>query len=176
MTCTPEDYRVAHKQSTMARPDRCPNCSAAKSLLALGYYERWLSGIDGGDLRLSIRRFRCRSCGRTVSLLPNFAQPYRLLRNEAIERYFSAQSERVEARRHVLLLRCYWRRFASWLPDLSRAIGVTFGRSPPPSEPQKWWVFLMNATGDLARATRWLVEHLRVTVFGRYRCHQPRPA
>ena len=34
----------------------------------------------------------------------------------------------------------------------------------------------MDATGDLARATRRLVEHMRVTIFGRYRCHQPRPS
>ena len=171
---TPEDYLVAQRHCSMSRPLRCPNCSAAKSLAALGYYERWLSGTDREDLRLSVRRFRCRACGRTVSLLPDFAQPYRLVRNEAIERYFSGQSERVEAPRHVSLLRCYWRRFTIWLPNLGRAVGANLGRSPPASEPRKWWEFLMDATGTLARATRRLVEHMRITVFGRYRCHQAR--
>lgn len=160
----------------MSRPLRCPNCSAAKSLVALGYYERWLSGTNGKHLRVSVRRFRCRVCGRTVSLLPDFAQPYRLVSNEAIERYFSDPSERVEVRRNSTLLRCYWRRFTLWLPELKRAIGTGLGRSPPASEPRSWWVFLMDATGDLARATRRLVEHMRVTIFGRYRCHQPRPS
>ncbi|WP_420196873.1 DUF6431 domain-containing protein [Chthoniobacter flavus] len=160
----------------MSRPLHCPNCSAAKSLVALGYYERWLSGTGRGDLRLPVRRFRCRACSRTVSLLPDFAQPYRLVRNEAIERYFSGESEPIGARRHVLLMRCYWRRFTTWLPNLSRAVGEDFGRAPPASEPRKWWVFLMDATGDLTRATGRLVEHVRVTVFGRYQCHQPRPS
>ena len=173
---TPEDHLLAQKQCTMPRPNRCPNCSAAKSLVALGYYERWLSGTNGKHLRVSVRRFRCRACGRTVSLLPDFAQPYRLVRNEAIERYFSAPSERIEVRRNSTLLRCYWRRFTLWLPELKRAIGTGLGRSPPASEPRSWWVFLMDATGDLARATRRLVEHMRVTIFGRYRCHQPRPS
>lgn len=173
---TPEDYLATLKHFSMVPPNRCPNCSAANSLVALGYYERWLSGSNREDLRLPVRRFRCRACGRTVSLLPDFAQPYRLVRNEVIERYFSGESEPVEARRHVLLLRCYWRKFTTWLPDLRRAVGADLGRSPPASEPRKWWLFLMDATGDLVRATRRLVEHVRVTVFGRYRCHQPRPS
>ena len=172
VTWTPEDYLAAKKHSNMERPDRCPHCSAANSLVALGYYERWLSGSNREDLRLSVRRFRCRACGSTVSLLPDFAQPYRLVRNEAIERYFHGETEPVEAQRHVLLLRSYWRRFTTWLPELSHAVGADIGRSPPSSEPRKWWAFLMDATGSLARATRRLVEKMRVTVFGRYRCHQ----
>lgn len=172
---TPEDYLVAQRHYSISPPLRCPNCSAESSLVALGYYERWLSGAGRGDLRLPVRRFRCRACGRTVSLLPDFAQPYRLVRNEAIERYFSGETEPVEARRHVLLLRSYWRRFTTWLPDLRGALDADLGRSPPASEPRKWWVFLMGATGSLARATLRLVEHMRITVFGRYRCHQARP-
>ena len=35
-------------------------------------------------------------------------------------------------------------------------------------------VFACHAIGDLARATRQLVESTRVTIFGKYRCHQPR--
>ena len=172
---TPEDYLVAQKHSDMARPHQCPNCSAVKSLVALGYYKRWLTGVDGKDLELSIRRFRCRACERTVSLLPDFAQPYRLVRNEAIERYFSGRAEHTELRRNADLLRCYWRRFTRWLPKLRCAIGIAFGRSPPASQPRKWWAFLMDTTGNLERATRRMVERSRVTVFGRYRCHQPRP-
>ena len=175
VTWTAEDHLVAQKQCRMARPPRCPNCSAARSLVALGYYERWLSGTKGKDLRLSVRRFRCRACARTVSLLPDFAQPYRLVRNTAIERCFSGDPKGMEPQRNTTLLRCYWRRFTRWLPELRRTVGAGFGRSPPASRPQRWWVFLMDSTGDLARATRRLVEQMRVTVFGRYRCHQPKP-
>ena len=175
VTWTPEDYLVAQKQSSMARPRCCPHCSAVRPLAALGYYKRWLSGTNGSDLRLAVRRFRCRDCGRTVSLLPDFAQPYRLIRNEAIEQYFSGEQERIAMGRNTVLLRCYWRQFARWLPELKSTIGPALGRSPPASQPQRWWAFLMDAMGDLAAASRRLVERARVTIFGRYWCHQPRP-
>lgn len=174
MTWTPEDYFVAHKQTSMVRPPCCPHCSAVRSLAALGYYERWLSGSTGKLLRLSIRRFRCRVCGHTVSLLPDFAQPYRLVRNVAIERYFSGGSEQDDVRRQILLLRCYWWRFINWLPELSSSLGASLGRSPPASQPKRWWKFLLNAAGNLSEMTRMLVGRVRVTIFGRYECHQPR--
>jgi len=59
VTWTPEDYLVAQKHSSMARPSSCPHCSVNGSLAALGYYERWLSGTHREDLRISVRRFRC---------------------------------------------------------------------------------------------------------------------
>ncbi len=174
--CSPEEYLGGERQTSMMRPHHCPNCSARKSLLALGYYERGLSGADGKDLRLLVRRFRCGACGRTVSVLPDFAQPYRFVRNRTIERYFNGDAESDEVRRTTGLLRCYWRKFTTWLPKLKRAIGAHFGLSPPASPPRCWWEFLMHTTGNLASATRRLVEELRVTLFGLYQCHQPRPS
>jgi hypothetical protein len=175
VTGTPEEYVAAQKHLSMARPHRCPHCLVVRLLVALGYYVRGLSGTDSRYLRVSVRRFRCRACGRTVSLLPDFAQPYRLVRNEVIERYFSSEMERILAQRNTFLLRCYWQRFGTWLPELRRAVGAGLGRSPPASQQQRWWRFLMDATGDLARATRRLTGIKQVTIFGRYRCHQPRP-
>ena len=176
VTWTPEQYLISQKQSSMMRPHRCPNCSARKSLRALGYYERGLSGTNGKDLRLLVRRFRCGACKRTVSLLPDFAQPYRFVRSRTIERYFNGDVEADEVRRTTGLLRCYWRKFTTWLPKLKRVIGAHLGLSPPASQPRRWWGFLMDTRGNLASATRRLVEEVRVTVFGLYQCHQPRPS
>src|SRR5688572_9321457 len=92
--CTPEVYSTEQRYSGMVRPRKCPNCGRASKLVALGYYERWLSGLSARDLRLLIRRFRCQGCGRTVSLLPDFAQPYRLVRNDAIESHFGGDFRR----------------------------------------------------------------------------------
>lgn len=111
-----------------------------------------------------------------MSLLPDFAQPYRLVRNDVIQSRFNGETEQFEVRRNTSLLGCYWRRFARWLPELRRSVGARLGRSPPASQPQKWWRFLMRTLGDLAAATRRLVERMQVTIFGRYRCHQPRPS
>jgi hypothetical protein len=57
------------------RPDHCPQCQAQHSLTAHGFYSRTL--VDAGfDDSIRVRRYLCRSCKRTVSLLPQFALPY----------------------------------------------------------------------------------------------------
>jgi uncharacterized protein DUF6431 len=57
------------------RPSHCPQCQAQRSLTAHGFYSRTLvdAGFDGS---IRVRRYLCRSCKRTVSLLPEFALPY----------------------------------------------------------------------------------------------------
>jgi Domain of unknown function (DUF6431) len=57
------------------RPNQCPQCQAQHSLTAHGFYSRTLveAGFDGS---IRVRRYLCRSCRRTVSLLPEFALPY----------------------------------------------------------------------------------------------------
>lgn len=57
------------------RPNHCPQCQARHSLTAHGFYSRTL--VDAGfDGFIRVRRYLCRSCKRTVSLLPEFALPY----------------------------------------------------------------------------------------------------
>jgi Domain of unknown function (DUF6431) len=57
------------------RPDHCPQCQARQPLIAHGFYSRTL--VDAGfDGTIRVRRYLCRSCKRTVSLLPEFALPY----------------------------------------------------------------------------------------------------
>jgi len=57
------------------RPDHCPQCQTQHSLIAHGFYSRTL--VDTAfDQSIRVRRYLCRSCKRTVSLLPQFALPY----------------------------------------------------------------------------------------------------
>jgi len=57
------------------RPARCPMCEANRPLTAHGFYVRTLIDMNfDGPLR--VRRYLCRACRRTVSLLPHFALPY----------------------------------------------------------------------------------------------------
>jgi len=59
------------------RPDNCPQCQAQRPLTAHGFYTRTLvEGAFNGWIR--VRRYLCRLCRRTVSLLPDFALPYLL--------------------------------------------------------------------------------------------------
>lgn len=57
------------------RPDSCPQCQASCPLIAHGFYCRTLVDVRfDGSIR--VRRYLCRLCKRTVSLLPEFALPY----------------------------------------------------------------------------------------------------
>ncbi len=57
------------------RPDHCPQCEANCPLTANGFYSRTLVDV-AFDGTIRVRRYLCRCCKRTVSLLPDFALPY----------------------------------------------------------------------------------------------------
>lgn len=59
-------------------PDGCPHpdCRAKGTLIRWGSYQRW-ARLSGAAYCLSIQRVRCKSCGRSHSLLPDFLHPYR---------------------------------------------------------------------------------------------------
>jgi hypothetical protein len=57
------------------RPDRCPLCQAWASILAHGFYHRTVVHVEF-DGSIPVRRYVCRRCRRTISLLPDFVLPY----------------------------------------------------------------------------------------------------
>ena len=57
------------------RPDHCPQCEVHHPLRAHGFYTRTLVDI-AFDGTIRVRRYLCRCCKRTVSLLPEFVLPY----------------------------------------------------------------------------------------------------
>ena len=153
-------------------PIRCPHCRRTKTLWALGYYVRNLSRLGPGALHLSVRRFRCHVCGKTVSLLPSFAQPYRFVQNSTIEYFARGVPFSDEVARHLVLLSQYWRRFSRELSGLERTLGHALGRAPP-RDPKEAWDFLLSHYYDLNTATQTLTSLFQITLFGRYRCHRP---
>jgi len=70
-----QEYAEEIADPSRYRPDHCPQCQAAHGLTAHGFYHRTLvdAGFDGS---IRVRRYLCRLCRRTVSLLPQFALPY----------------------------------------------------------------------------------------------------
>jgi len=57
------------------RPQHCPQCQANQPLVGHGFYRRTLVDV-GFDGVIPVRRYLCRLCRRTVSLLPEFALPW----------------------------------------------------------------------------------------------------
>jgi hypothetical protein len=110
----------------------------------------------------------------TVSCLPRFAQPYRVVCNATIEAFFEGVTARSDVRSWSELLGRYQRTYWQWFGTLRMECGAFFGRSPPEENRSSFWERIMGTCGGLAAATGKLVAELRITFFGRYRCHQRR--
>ena len=90
-----------------------------------GFYERYVSNGSTSQL-ITVLRYRCEQTGATVSLLPDFAQPYRLLGSELIEDYFLQRANRfLDA--WLELLKSYRKGFEAWYEKLSAIVGFSLG-------------------------------------------------
>jgi len=70
---SPQKYSNGAGQYPEA-PSRCPHCNIPVKMHKHGFYKRYIIVIDyEGYIR--IRRYICRGCGRTVSMLPSFCIP-----------------------------------------------------------------------------------------------------
>ena len=146
--CKPEIYKAQGKKHDFPdmTKEMCPqeNCMA-DYLCKHGYYERYLitHGFEG---LIIIRRYYCKCCKKTVSLLPSFCHPKRAYGIEAIimllkEFYdvslcvslavinFYAQTE-IECSRQLLLH--YRRRIEKNLKSLIMAITSIYSFKEPP--------------------------------------------
>jgi len=66
--CKKEVYRIQ-------KPKKCPMCGTYKELKCQGYYHRnFLSKVFAG--KIPIRRYYCKKCKKTLSILPSFCQPF----------------------------------------------------------------------------------------------------
>jgi len=74
-SCSIQQYAEEICDANRYRPDSCPQCQGRCPLNAHGFYSRTLVDVEfDGSIR--VRRYLCRRCRRTVSLLPEFALPY----------------------------------------------------------------------------------------------------
>jgi hypothetical protein len=125
----------------------CPQCSEGV-LKKHGYYKRYLLLLFFAGIIL-VRRFRCASCGRTVSLLPSFAHPGRACGIKYIicalsffyadDRSAMASVRGFAAKTLVgcsrQLLRHFRKRFERNLPTLIRVTAACLSpRAPPMKE------------------------------------------
>jgi hypothetical protein len=172
MSLSLERYANESFHRNIQPPIKCPHCKIHGALAALGYYCRNVTSANRGVLRIFVRRFRCRCCDRTVSILPSFAQPYRLVLNATTNEFFGGTLG-ANAISWLPLLQQYWNRFTKWIPEINRVIKSVVERSPPHPDADGWWQVLVAAFGNLEKITETLVSRFGVTLFGRYRCHSP---
>lgn len=157
----------------MRPPEECPNCGWFHRLWAHGYYERFTTDEIGAPIRFLVRRFRCTYCKITVSCLPHFAQPYRLVCHTTLEEFLQGRHQRRDVQVWLGLLQRYLRRLIAWQPSLLRIVGYRFGRAGPKETATAFWRRAVAACGSTAELTTQLAEKFRTTCFRTYRCHQP---
>jgi hypothetical protein len=169
---TPEQYAEQEYHKQVKPPENCPNCDHAHTLEALGYYSRFLTQSIAAVLEILIRRFLCRHCRISVSCLPRFAQPYRVVNTPTVEAGFNGQCSDPAVQRWLRLIQAYWKRFEQHLPEVLQRVGHAFGPLPLKTAAQDFWLRLLSSCGSLAAATQELVHRFRTCLFGTYRCHQ----
>jgi transposase-like protein len=74
--CLVHEYVECWGQLVFPRPDRCPHCHVLDVLIGHGFYLRKALGQTQVYM-LRIKRWYCKACRRTVSLLPGFLLRFR---------------------------------------------------------------------------------------------------
>ncbi|MDB6077023.1 MAG: hypothetical protein JWO82_770 [Akkermansiaceae bacterium] len=171
---SPEDYLATSGQRRIGPLDCCPNCRSSRRLRFHGYYERFVSSSSTGEAMLvKVRRYRCRECRLTASLLPRFCLTYRLVRGESVARFLRGGGiDSCDLRWHSLLLRCR-QRFRLCLPALVEPVHSAFGTSISRTTLSEAWQVIEDRLGPIGVATSALLSACGTTFLGRYLCHRP---
>jgi transposase-like protein len=74
--CNEQTYLDQAKHRESVCPAGCPNCGGEGCLIGHGYYQRKAKGADQAYL-IWIKRWFCKNCRRTLSVIPNFLLPHR---------------------------------------------------------------------------------------------------
>ena len=169
-----QQYREHLEDPNCYRPCACVLCGAKKPLRAHGFYSRTVREL-AFDGVIRVRRYLCRSCRRTVSLLPEFALPYLrcaivviglFLKARLLERKTLKQSAAAAGEREMPYQRGQqWvRRFRNQAAALAAAL-VPLTR--PPSAPDfVARALTMIETAGWVAAHRFLFAKLRMHLLG----------
>jgi uncharacterized protein DUF6431 len=90
-----EEYNEKSDSVDLVKPDQCGACGAEECFWGHGCYQRTVVH-EGTETLVKVRRYLCRWCGKTVSLLFSFLVAYRKHSAstvaEGIERYSTAET------------------------------------------------------------------------------------
>ena len=166
--CTVESiatYKAAcNPFDLVSRPEDCRGCGGQGCFHRNGTYERY-----AGRELIRVARFRCKHCGGSVSVLPDFLLPYRNLPLVEVDAYFRATAEQRRGQSGADLLRRYWRRWVGHCGRLQRCRGSDPGGLD--RDPLGFWRQLGGSVGALAREHGRLIDRYGLSLLGRYRCH-----
>jgi len=169
----PEEYVRDGAHRKVVRPVDCPICGKSGVMRAHGYYTRSVSGR--GRIRLLliwIRRFLCLACRLTTSMLPDFAQPYRLVATDTVNEYFSDARDGVEVNVWLEHLARYQKRLEERIPETRAALATAYDIGELPLEATDMWLMVCRNFDGARRFTARFASEVGMTVFGIYGCHR----
>lgn len=170
----PDEYARQEAQLCVARPLTCLNCGKPAGLRALGYYSRWVSSSNKGKATsIRVRRFRCPACRLTTSMLPDFAQPYRLVATDVVDAFLAGRRSGDAVNVWLTVLGGYQRRFEVQLSETRQVLSSAYGLVELSRTAVDLWEEIRRHFGGARRLTSRLAGEVGITVFGIYRCHHP---
>jgi len=160
------------------RPAACPECGHARALIGHGYYVR--KALDQEQVyRVGIKRWVCRVCHGTVSLLPSFLLRFRHYLVDVIQAVLVARFEQQRSWRQIVAaysrqgapasrtLRRWCQSYAAqavaWLSAVEQTLAVQASASP--------WLDAQGEAGRAANAGQALLQasrHLLAWAQGRW--------
>jgi hypothetical protein len=157
---SPQAYADAIPTPDCARPDHCPQCHARAPLIGHGVYHRTLVDVEF-DGSIPVRRYLCQSCGRTVSLLPEFALPYLRFSITVIAQFLMArlqEEQTLVAGAEAAQPAMPYQRGQVWIRRFRRQAAAVCaalaGMAVPPAAPS----FVIRAL-KMLRALGWIPAH-----------------
>jgi len=91
--CSAQEYIDQEKHKDCVCPQGCPECGGEGCLIGHGYYQRKAQDEQQSYL-IWVKRWLCKICHHTVSVLPNFLVPHRQYLVEVIQKVVVACYER----------------------------------------------------------------------------------
>jgi Domain of unknown function (DUF6431) len=155
------------------RPDHCPQCQVKHPLTGHGFYHRTLVDIAFDGI-IRVRRYLCRSCKRTTSLLPDLALPWLRFSVSVIALFLVARlltgltllaSARAAQATMPYQRGQFWiRRFRALAPTLGLALAALI--APPAAGDFVLRALRMLESVGWIAAHRFLFSQLRVHLLG----------
>lgn len=125
----------------------------------------------GRLLLIWIARFLCPACGRTTSLLPSFALPYRMMATDTLQAFLQGRMDEPGIAQHWDLLQACRRRWENRAAGIEAVTGAFFGPAGDEPAPQRLLAAMLAKWGGLRQAGVQLLELFGETPLGRHRIH-----
>ena len=106
-------------------------------------------------------------------MLPDFAQPFRLVATDTVDKYFSDARDSADVIVWAEHLARYQKRLEERIPETKAALETAYDFDELPVEAIGLWLVVCRNFNGARRFTARFAADVGMTVFGIYDCHRP---